>query len=287
MKTLVAILFLIFPAPVCESAQTQCSTGNNMFPRWSHDGKKIVFTSDRDGDPEIYSMNADGSNPVRLTRAPGRDAHPFYSRDGRRILFQSPRANGKDTNIYVMNSDGSNVIQLTNLKGFAGVPEYSPDEKLIVFQWRESNDFQNDKKWRICLMNAEGGNFRCITPGDANDQVPNWSRDGKRLLFFSDRTGKNQIYIMKPDGAGVRRDDADETLLAQLSGLRKERIDRGLQLLALARIEAAGDSGVAHRRAGLSREHRPLTPMRTCPCFYHGNHRDWRLGAWPLLAQAR
>jgi len=101
---------------------------NHMFPQWSHDGKRIVFTSDRDNDPEIYVVNADGSNPLRLTYAPGRDAHPFFSRDGRRIVFQSPRANGEDTNIYVMKSDGSHVVPLTNLKGFAGVPVYSPDD---------------------------------------------------------------------------------------------------------------------------------------------------------------
>ena len=178
---------------------------NNEFPHWSHDGKKIVFTSDRDGDPEIYVMNADGSNPTRLTRVPGRDAHPFFSRDGRRIIFQSPRANGQDTNIYVMNSDGSNVVQLTNLKGFAGVPVYSPDERLIVLQWRETSNFRDGKKWRVCVMNDDGSSLRIITSGDANDQVPNWSHDGKRLLFYSDRTGKNQLYTMKADGSDVRR----------------------------------------------------------------------------------
>jgi len=188
-----------------ERAPGQQPTANNIFPRWSHDGKKIVFTSDRDGDPEIYIMNADGSRPVRLTHAPGRDAHPYFSRDGRRIVFQSPRANGTDTNIYVMNSDGSHVTQLTNLKGFAGVPVYSLDEKLILFMWRETNNFRDDKKWRICLMKSDGSDFRAITPGAANDQVPNWSRDSQRLLFFSDRTGKNQLYTMKPDGTDVQR----------------------------------------------------------------------------------
>jgi TolB protein len=178
---------------------------NNMFPQWSQDGKRIAFTSDRDGDPEIYVMNADGSSPIRLTHAPGRDAHPYFSRDGRQILFQSPRANGSDTNIYRMNSDGSNVVQLTALKGFAGVPVYSPDEKLVVFQWRETSDFRDDKKWRICVMQADGSNLRLITPGTSNDQVPNWSHDGQRLIFYSDRTGKNQLYTMKPDGTDTRR----------------------------------------------------------------------------------
>jgi TolB protein len=184
---------------------SKSKSGNDEFPRWSHDGKKIVFTSDRDGDPEIYVMNADGSNPVRLTRAPGRDAHPYFSRDGRKILFQSPRANGVDTNVYVMNSDGSNVIQLTRLKGFAGVPSYSPDETRIVFQARERSSSSDNPKWRICTINVDGRDLRVITSGEANDQVPNWSRDGKRLLFFSDRTGKNQIYTMKADGTDVQR----------------------------------------------------------------------------------
>jgi len=178
---------------------------NDSFPQWSHDGRRIVFTSDRDGDPEIYVMEADGSNAARLTSAPGRDAHPYFSRDGRRIVFQSPRANGADTNIYSMDSDGSNVVRLTDLKGFAGVPVYSPDEKSIVFQWRESNDFKDGRKWRVCVMKSDGSGLRVITPGEANDQVPNWSRDGRRLLFYSDRTGRNQLYTMKPDGSDVRR----------------------------------------------------------------------------------
>lgn len=186
-------------------ALTASARPNNEFPQWSHDGRRIVFTSDREGDKELYVMNADGSGVTRLTRAPGRDAHPYFSRDGRKIVFQSPRANGSDTNIYVMDADGSNVVRLTNLKGFAGVPVYSPDEESIVFQWRGSNDFKDGAKWRVCTMRADGSGFRVITPGEANDQVPNWTRDGRRLLFFSDRTGKDQLYTMKPDGSDVRR----------------------------------------------------------------------------------
>ncbi|HUF35023.1 MAG TPA: hypothetical protein VMN37_03685 [Gemmatimonadales bacterium] len=159
---------------------------NDMFPRWSPDGSRIAFTSDADGDPEIYLMNADGSGRVRLTRTPGRDAHPVFSGDGTALLFQSPRANGTDTNIHRMDADGSRVVQLTRLGGFAGVPVYSADGRAIAFQWRETNDFGDGKKWRICVMGADGSGFRVITPGTANDQVPVWSRDGGRLLFYSD-----------------------------------------------------------------------------------------------------
>lgn len=178
---------------------------NGTFPQWSHDSKRIAFTTTHDGDPEIYVMDADGGNPTRLTTAPGRDAHPFLSRDGKRMFFQSPRANGTDTNLYVQNLGGSGLAPLTNLRGFAGVPVLSPDEKRLLFQWRPSNDFSDTTKWRICVMNVDGSDMNVITPGVANDQVPNWSRDGKRILFFSDRTGRNQIYTMQSDGTNVRR----------------------------------------------------------------------------------
>ena len=183
----------------------QAETGNGMFPQWSHDGRHIVFTSDRDGDPEIYVMRADGSGVTRLTHSPGRDAHPYFSRDDRRIVFQSPRANGEDTNIYVMQADGSGVVQLTRRTGFAGVPAFSPDNTLIAFQWRETSDFDDAKKWRICVMHADGTDLHVITAGEANDQVPNWSPDGTRLMFYSDRAGRNQIYTMNLAGGDVRR----------------------------------------------------------------------------------
>jgi Tol biopolymer transport system component len=192
------------PAALAQSEQQTLRAPNNMFPQWSWDGKQIAFTSDRDGDPEIYIMNADGSHQRRLTYAPGRDAHPFFSRDSKRIIFQSPRDDGH-TNIYIMNADGTDQRPLTFLKGFAGVPVYSPDETQIAFMWRMSSDFDNIAfKWLFGSMNADGSRLHILTDGKANDQVPNWTRDGKRLLFFSDRSGKNQLYTMRVDGTDVR-----------------------------------------------------------------------------------
>src|SRR5215470_7601293 len=217
-RSIAVCMAALFLSPLLVDAQsTAAPEGNNQFARWSADGSRICFTSDRDGDPEIYVMSADGTDPRRLTHEPGRDAHPFFSRDGRKILFQSPRSNGQDTNLFIMNSDGSHVQQLTSLKGFAGVPAYSPDEKSIVFQWRETNDFNDSSKWRIAVMSAGGSNLRIITPGDANDQVPSWSREGSRLLFYSDRTGKNQIYTMRADGTDIKRvaaTDFDDSIAA-------------------------------------------------------------------------
>jgi TolB protein len=178
---------------------------NDEFPQFSPDGRSVILTSDRDGDLDVYTVLSDGTHLTLLTHSPGRDAHAHFAHSAKQIAFQSPRENGQDTNIYVMKVDGDMARQLTHLPGFAAVPVFSPDDRRIVFQWRQDSGAENEKKWRICVINADSSAFRVITSGAANDQTPNWSRDGKRLLFYSDRSGRNQIYTMKADGTDVQQ----------------------------------------------------------------------------------
>src|SRR5262245_17961179 len=93
------------PADLATISQAR-PVASDFFPQWAPDGHRIVFESHRDGDPEIYVIEADGTAPVRLTHAPGRDGHPSYSHDGRHVVFQSPRANGTDTDVYRMDLGG-------------------------------------------------------------------------------------------------------------------------------------------------------------------------------------
>ena len=175
-------------------------TYDDMWPAWSPDGRKLVFTSTRDDDPEIYVVNADGTGPRRLTTTPGRDAHPFWSPDGTKIVFQSPREDGH-TRIFVMDADGSNQRPLTKNAGFCGVPVWSPDGRHIVFQCTDDLErTAKDKPWQLFLMDADGGPMRQLLRTGSNDQVPQWSPDGKWLVFYSDRSGVDQLYTIDAGG---------------------------------------------------------------------------------------
>ena len=156
---------------------------------------RIAFYSDRDGNFEIYAMNADGVK--RLTNNSAYDSSPSWSPDGRRIAFHS----NKDGNweIYAMNADGSGVERLTNDLANDGAPSWSPDGRRIAFHsYRDGN-------WEIYAMNADGSGVKRLTNNHAGDRVPSWSPDGRRIAFTSSRDKIREIYAMNADGSGVAR----------------------------------------------------------------------------------
>ena len=94
-------------------------------PAWSPDGRKLAFVSRRDGNSEIYVINADGSGQENLTQHPARDSHPSWSRDGRKLAFVSRRDGNSE--IYVMNADGSGLRNVTRAPSNDLRPAWSPD----------------------------------------------------------------------------------------------------------------------------------------------------------------
>ena len=164
---------------------------------------RIAFGNDRDGNLDIYVMNADGSGVTRLTEHPGDDWGPDWSPDGQLIAFTSTRDG--DSDIYVMNADGSGVTQLTNHPEFDGYQAWSASGEQIAFS--STRDGDSD----IYVMNADGSGVTQLTNHPGSDEYPAWSPDGRRITFMSgrdknaDTVETGDIYVMNADGSGVTR----------------------------------------------------------------------------------
>lgn len=107
------------------------SEGINRCPKFSADGKKIVFSSSRDGDFDIFVMKADGSSPVNVSSTQGLDTHPAFSPNGREIAFTGLRKGNYD--IYIMNVDGSNLRRLTDNEEVDDYPVWAADGKSLYW----------------------------------------------------------------------------------------------------------------------------------------------------------
>ena len=166
---------------------------------------RITFTSVRDGDMDIYSMNGDGSDVKRLTNMPGPDGGPFWSADGKQIVWRGrhpapgpeldeyftllKKALWKPSSVelFVMNRDGSNQRQVTKLGKASFAPFFSPDGKKIIFA--SNHHVPSGREFDIFLINVDGTGLEQVTFSPDFDGFPMFSPDGKKLVFASNRFG--------------------------------------------------------------------------------------------------
>jgi Tol biopolymer transport system component len=192
-------------------------------PSWSPDGKRILFASNRDGDDELYVMDANGRNVRQLTRNRGRsDLTAQWSPNGRWIAFASDRARPGEHEIFVMRANGTRVRRLvptTNHPDWQDAqfsPVWSPDGRRIVFSM-----YATDANPELYVVGADGrGHERLtFTRGDnetyGDDTMPDWSRDGRTVIFVSNREGRSSdVWVMNANGSRqrpiVRRPNADD-----------------------------------------------------------------------------
>jgi len=183
---------------------------------------KVAFTSDRDGNAEIYSMDADGGGQTRLSENFAEDYSPAWSPDGMRLAFVSTRDGNPE--IYVMQADGSGQTRLTNNSAGDLSPSWTPNGAQIAFVTnRDGND-------EIYLMNPDGSNQTNLTNEPSDDSSFSFAPNGNMIAFSSSREDSQyQIYRMNIDGAGVVRlttadgDDSSPSWSAQQISFQTNR----------------------------------------------------------------
>jgi Tol biopolymer transport system component len=173
------------------------TTASDYQPAWSPDGTKIAFTSVRTSPyPNVYVMNANGSNPVKLTinNLDVGNHDPAWSPDGAKIVFVKDI--DSSSKLYVMNANGSNPVRLTTNTGVLETePAWSPDGGKIAFTGRVGNVIE------IYLVNTDGSNQTSLTPNSLETREPAWSPDGSKILFRK----ADHIYVMNRDGSQQTR----------------------------------------------------------------------------------
>ena len=181
--------------------------GYNAEAVISTDGKKIVFTSTRNGDLDIYIMDADGTHVKQLTNELGYDGGPFFSRDGKWIVYRAfhPKTEAEQKEykdllakdlirptsleLWVMRSDGSEKHQITSNGAANFGPYFFPDGKRVIFASNlvDKNGMGN---FELFAVDLDGKNLEQITYNPTFDGFPMFSPDGKKLVFASNRNGK-------------------------------------------------------------------------------------------------
>lgn len=185
------------------TAQLTNETSYDAEATVSPKGDKIVFTSTRSGDLELYTMNIDGTDVKQITDELGYDGGAFFSPDGSKIIFRASRpkteteikeykellAQGlvQPTNmeLFICNADGSDLRQLTRLGNANWAPFFHPNGKKILF----SSNFEAERgfPFNIYMIDIDGKNLKRITSSDTFDAFPVFSNDGKYLVFSSNR----------------------------------------------------------------------------------------------------
>ena len=166
---------------------------------YSPDSKQIVFCSERDGNRELHIMDADGSNVRKLTNAPGcYNGGPFFSPEGRRVIFRSDRKKDDQLQLYVINADGTGERALTDdLSWVQWGPYWYKDGKHIVYAGADHSNPAVRPNYDVYWMNIDTGKKVRLTYFAGADLLPVFSPDGKRIMWTSTRDSQHssQLYI--------------------------------------------------------------------------------------------
>ncbi|HSS20900.1 MAG TPA: Calx-beta domain-containing protein [Pyrinomonadaceae bacterium] len=201
------LALIVFSLSLNAHAQSASTNKQRVAPRATSATQKIAFASSRDpnGNHDIYEMDADGSNELRLTGEISYDDQPTFSPDGSTLAFITDRDGNFE--IYTMPGSGGVPTRITNNPAADGFPAYSPDGTKIAFV---RGDLRNPSTFEIWTMNANGSNQVRLTNDSVIDGVPSWSPDGTKVVFMSGGSSvfdpnSFEIYVINADGSNRTR----------------------------------------------------------------------------------
>ena len=236
--------------PLTNDAVSVTNTDNfdEYQPAWAPSGLQIAFVRQVPGEvisdqPDIFVMDADGENPINLTRSDTNELDPAWSPDGTKIAFAGVREGGWE--ILAMDPSGMNEEVLTGdgVDAFDRAPDWSPDGTRIVFM-KQSQAAGCCEPWEIWAVNSDGSRDTNLTNHPSDDMAPSWSPDGSEIPFFSNRDvsfpDEGDIYVMPapavlpPPGGAATTTGARDGRLALLRAREA--------LLAVANLDSAAET---------------------------------------------
>lgn len=212
-----------------------------MLPKWTPDGKKIIYTSYRDNNPDLYSIKENGTGRKMLSGFQGLNSMARFSPDGKSLVIVLSKDGNPE--LYLLTPGGEIIRRLTNNKTIDTSPSWSPSNRDLVFindrtgipqmfvmdidganvrRLTYNNIYTDSPEWSptgerityVCRMpNGEfnifttdvSGNYQQqLTKGTKRNENPSWSPDGRFLVFVSTRNGKSQLFVMNNDGSNQR-----------------------------------------------------------------------------------
>ena len=169
----------------------------------SPDGKKMIYTSTKDGDIELYIMELKTGKEKRITNELGYDGGAWFSPDGKKIIWRASRPKTEaaineykellaqdlvaptNMEVWVANVDGSDAKQVTNFGQANWAPTFMPDSKRIIFA--SNHEYKRGFPFNLYTINGDGSNLQKVSRDKGFDAFPMFSPDGKRIVFASNR----------------------------------------------------------------------------------------------------
>ena len=183
--------------------QITSAKGYDAEATLSPDGKKMIYTSTKDGDIELYIMELKSGKEKRITNELGYDGGAWFSPDGKKIIWRASRPKTEaaineykellaqdlvaptNMEVWVANVDGSDAKQVTNFGQANWAPTFMPDSKRIIFA--SNHEYKRGFPFNLYTINGDGSNLQKVSRDKGFDAFPMFSPDGKRIVFASNR----------------------------------------------------------------------------------------------------